>query len=240
MRVGAQLIQSLGLLFALLFVPTAYAGELTSLDSFLDIRRAQLTQLLPTVITDSVPKATLQEFQRSALDEWRFVDTFNAPRISENERAFWCGLHVISAQLEGVYQEADRRTMAKASLNALNGSAPMPAKYKCERWEHQVVDVSLIELIARPDDFRNEFVRVEGVLRIEFEGNALYLTKEHYEHDISRNAVWLDIDPSYRDGSAHVLERKNGTYVAVEGRFDSKCHGHMGAFSGCITKIERL
>lgn len=40
---------------------------------------------------------------------------------------------------------------------------------------NEPLDVSMIQLIARPDDFDGEYVRVVGFYRHEFEGNALYL-----------------------------------------------------------------
>ena len=91
------------------------------------------------------------------------------------------------------------------------------------------LDVSLIQLIARPDDFDGEYVRVLGFYRHEFEGNALYLHREDYEHGLSKNAFWLDGKPEY-----------DKRYVLVQGRFNATRLGHLGAFSGTIENLTRI
>src|SRR4051812_16809265 len=50
--------------------------------------------------------------------------------------------------------------------------------------------VSLITLIANPATYDGKRVRVIGFLRLEFEGNNLYVAKSDYEAAISKNAVW--------------------------------------------------
>src|SRR5262245_37970159 len=52
--------------------------------------------------------------------------------------------------------------------------------------------VSIVELISRPELFHGKNVRVIGYVRLEFEGNAIYLSKESYDAGISRNGLWLD------------------------------------------------
>ncbi len=46
------------------------------------------------------------------------------------------------------------------------------------------VDVTLVQLIANPEKFDGKSIRVIGFLRLEFEGNVLYLHREDYEHAI--------------------------------------------------------
>jgi hypothetical protein len=93
----------------------------------------------------------------------------------------------------------------------------------------QPLDVSMIQLIARPDDFDGEYVRVFGFFRHEFEGTALYLHREDYEQGLSKNGFWVDGDPAY-----------SMKYVLVEGRFNAKKHGHMGLWSGEIEQVSRM
>jgi hypothetical protein len=57
---------------------------------------------------------------------------------------------------------------------------------------NEPLDVSMIQLIARPDDFDGEYVRVIGFYRHEFEGNALYLHREDYEQGLTKNGLWMD------------------------------------------------
>ena len=57
---------------------------------------------------------------------------------------------------------------------------------------NEPLDVSMIQLIARPIDFDGEYVRVIGFYRHEFEGNALYLHREDYEQGLTSNGVWMN------------------------------------------------
>lgn len=54
-------------------------------------------------------------------------------------------------------------------------------------------DVSLIQLIAQPEKFEGKRVRFIGFLRIEFEGNAIYLHREDFDHGIEKNALWVAV-----------------------------------------------
>lgn len=95
----------------------------------------------------------------------------------------------------------------------------------------QITDASIVALIANPDRYDGKLVRIIGFLRIEFEGNAIYLHQSDYEHAISKNGLWAEIDMARKE-----LDQK---YVLVEGTFDAGNHGHMGMFSGAITNIRR-
>jgi hypothetical protein len=95
--------------------------------------------------------------------------------------------------------------------------------------------ISLIQLISKPDRYDGKVVRLEGFLRLEFEGNALYLHQEDDDHMLTKNAIWVD-------ASADMIKRRNDLnkkYVLLEGTFDAKDHGHMGLFSGSLHKVKR-
>lgn len=105
----------------------------------------------------------------------------------------------------------------------------------------EVKKVSLINLIATPESYHGKWVRVEGVCNFEFEGNALYLTKDDLRHCICKNAVWLEPDMEALNLSDGTLALKfNGRFVLVEGVFDKNHHGHMGLFSGAIKNVTRI
>jgi hypothetical protein len=53
------------------------------------------------------------------------------------------------------------------------------------------VHVSLIHLIANPEAFDGKPVSVMGFFRYEFEGTALYVHREDYEHALSKNGIWV-------------------------------------------------
>lgn len=103
--------------------------------------------------------------------------------------------------------------------------------------DDSVQDVSLIQLIAQPEKFQGKQVRFIGFLRIEFEGNAIYLHREDFDHMIANNAVWVNIP---RDMTKRQRDDVNMHYVICVGIFRADLHGHMGMFAGEITNVRRL
>jgi hypothetical protein len=99
----------------------------------------------------------------------------------------------------------------------------------------QPLDVSMIQLIATPEKYQGKRVRMLAFLRLEFEGNALYLHKEDYQHAIYRNGLWIDLPKGVSTGKG-----LTNRYVIVEGLFDATRHGHMDLWSGAITDVTRL
>jgi len=79
-------------------------------------------------------------------------------------------------------------------------------------------------------------VSVKGFLRLEFEGNALYLHREDFEQNLTDNAVWIE-PAKLQTGTIHAISDR---YVIVVGKFEANKHGHMGLFGGTISSITRL
>lgn len=96
------------------------------------------------------------------------------------------------------------------------------------------IDVTLVQLIANPEKFDGKQIRVIGFLRLEFEGNVLYLHREDYENSLF-DGIWVDVTPEI------TKERKtlNMHYVLLEGIFSSSERGHMDMWSGSIKNIRR-
>ncbi|MNM57512.1 hypothetical protein D3C81_687150 [compost metagenome] len=103
-------------------------------------------------------------------------------------------------------------------------------------YANDVQDVSLIQLIANPDQFNGKDVRVIGFLHLEFEGDAVYSHRDDYEYSIHKNSVSINLSES-QIGSWRKL---SGGYVIVQGRFNSVDQGHFGARSGSLQNITRL
>ena len=97
--------------------------------------------------------------------------------------------------------------------------------------------VSLVKLIANPERYEGKVIQVVGYLNLEFEGDAIYLHKEDYEHGLIGNGFWLDFSGPLKKTDEIVNSKK---YVIIVGRFDSKSHGHMGLFGGTLKDISRL
>ena len=97
------------------------------------------------------------------------------------------------------------------------------------------VDATLVQLIANPEKFEGKLIRVIGFLRLEFEGNVLYLHREDYENAILGNGIWVDATTEMFKNSKAL----NMKYVLLEGTFSLRNRGHMGLWSGAIMRIRR-
>jgi hypothetical protein len=96
-------------------------------------------------------------------------------------------------------------------------------------------DVSLIQLIARPQDYDGKFVRLIGFVNLQFEGNVICLHEEDCRRRLMRNCLWLD-------ATDEVLRKRSEyhqKYVLVEGFFNANKHGHLGAYQGTIERLSR-
>jgi hypothetical protein len=98
-------------------------------------------------------------------------------------------------------------------------------------------EVSIVELLANPLKYDGKQVQVFGFLRLEFEGDAIYLHREDFEHAISKNAIWVDRPKDFSKKQMAEVDKK---YVICEGTFNTRGNGHMGMFSGSLTHITRL
>ncbi len=96
---------------------------------------------------------------------------------------------------------------------------------------------SLVNLLASPRTYDGKRVQVIGYARLEFEGNALYLSALDAEHGVDSNSVWLDLS-GWARASGQPIE--GNRYVVVVGTFKEAEKGHMGMWPGGITRIERL
>lgn len=93
--------------------------------------------------------------------------------------------------------------------------------------------VSIVQLIATPEKYDHKVVQVMGFLRLEFEGDAIYLHEDDYRHAIFKNGLRVVTNPKI-DMTAREL---NLHYVVLAGTFDADNQGNMGLNSGTITNI---
>lgn len=99
-----------------------------------------------------------------------------------------------------------------------------------------VHEVSIVQLIANPDAFDGKYVRVIGFLRLEFEGDSLYLHREDYEKGISKNGLWISTNEELQRNA----EKYNLVYVLIEGTFNSSFTGHLSGWSGALKTSKGL
>lgn len=102
--------------------------------------------------------------------------------------------------------------------------------------DEQPIFVSLIRLIAAPQEYAGKRVAITGFLHIEFEGDGIYLHRDDYEHSQSKNGLWVAVSGE----SAKQLRAATDRYVLLEGTFNPDLHGHLGLWSGTIAQITRV
>jgi len=77
--------------------------------------------------------------------------------------------------------------------------------------------LSLIRILSDPFRFDGKIVETVGFLSLEFEGSAIYLSKEDYENHITWNAIFLRLDEpkinEYRFAE-HKYVKIRGMYAA--------------------------
>ena len=105
-----------------------------------------------------------------------------------------------------------------------------------QSFAEEPLDVSMVSIIATPNQFNGKLVRVSGYLNIEFENVELYLHKEDCAQGLTKNGAWLDLNRETR----RKFDPMKLHYVFVEGIVDSTHLGHMGATSVTLTKIQRV
>ena len=97
------------------------------------------------------------------------------------------------------------------------------------------IDVSIIQLIANPTRYDGKVVRIIGFMKLEFEGDAIYLHQEDYKHSIYKNGFWIEATEDIQKKKGKLDKR----HVILEGVFNAKMTGHKNLWSGSIQKITR-
>lgn len=100
--------------------------------------------------------------------------------------------------------------------------------------------VSLVSLIATPESFHGQKVRVIGAFNVAFEDNVLCLHMEDLVNRISANCVWHRPDYESLRTTRNGLSVLNGRYVLVEGTYDMHRKGHFDCCAGEIGSVTRV
>ena len=119
--------------------------------------------------------------------------------------------------------------------------------YGCRSDAGSPVPVSMISLIANPDDYEGQIIQISGVLSLEFENQALYLSSEAKDTLSTENAIWLefskDIELLSEPGSMDTPQNKaffHNRFVMIKGVFVRNNKGHMSAYGGTLTNVSRI
>ena len=90
--------------------------------------------------------------------------------------------------------------------------------------------LSIVALLHTPNVHQGKLIRVVGFASLGFEGNGLFLSAVDLDNGISKNALWLEIQP-------HVYDALDRSYVLVEGTFDGHNKGHLQMWSGSVVNV---
>lgn len=123
---------------------------------------------------------------------------------------------------------------AKGNLGQMTGTANTKGTPTPKSDEPPSIGlISIVQLLAEPQQFNGRRVQVIGFVHLEFEGTAIYLSSEDYEHGIDKNGLWLSMSKA----DLEVYREINNSYAVVEGTFNADLKGHVGMWSGSIEKI---
>lgn len=105
------------------------------------------------------------------------------------------------------------------------------------------LSVSMIQLIANPDQYHGKRVFLSAFATIEFENMSLCMTREPAS---PKDCLWLEITPAPHDSAADLKhfkaatkkwQRFNRKLISIRGTFDKNDTGHLGGWSGAIKDI---
>jgi hypothetical protein len=96
--------------------------------------------------------------------------------------------------------------------------------------------ISMKDVVADPQPYAGQKIRVTGFLRLEPEGNALYLSRDDFNKSAARHALWLDLT----NAQLRSLSKLNNGRVIVEGTFSTNYMGHGGRWAGALRQVVRI
>lgn len=100
------------------------------------------------------------------------------------------------------------------------------------KYPNEEYHASIVQVLAHRDRYHGKEVQVMGYLRVQFEGTAIYLSKEDADYGITRNGFWVTLGK----GSA----KHDQKYVLIEGTFDKDEMGHLSLWQGTIKNVTRV
>ncbi len=110
-----------------------------------------------------------------------------------------------------------------------------------KKYPNEEFNASIVQILAHRDKYHGKKVRIEGYLHVEFEGTAIYLSKEDAEYGMTRNGFCVSFDKESVPYEGIVgpvqFDRK---YVLIEGTFNKNNMGHMSSWQGAIQGVNRI
>jgi hypothetical protein len=162
-------------------------------------------------------------------------DVRNAPRAGHGARAGVADADDIEIGLPGSARVAtpigDERTQP-TELTTEN----------TKMYPNEEYQASIVQILAHRDRYDGKEVQIEGFLEVEFEGTAIYLSKDDADYGITRNGFWVTFDGRavpYKKGSNGPTQYHR-KYVLIEGTFDKDLMGHCSLWQGTIKNVNRI
>lgn len=123
-------------------------------------------------------------------------------------------------------------------LFAWNGTQ---AQDPSEKFPSELSHPSFFHLVANAKKYHGRRVRVSGFLIVEFEGDAIYVSREHGEYSMSENGLWVSFDRA-RTKSGEKLDPSqfHKKWVEIEGTFNANNRGHFSGWQGAVQQIQSI
>ena len=99
--------------------------------------------------------------------------------------------------------------------------------------------ISLIELIANPQNYHNKQVFVKGIGHFDKTSACIYMTTEDYEMKNTKNAVYISFEDEFFEEYKEEIEEAEGKNVMLVGTFNAMSNGPDSAYSGSLKNIKR-
>ena len=96
--------------------------------------------------------------------------------------------------------------------------------------------ISLVRLLVTPGLYQGRAVSVVGFVRLQFEGDAIYLHREDCSFGIYANSLWLSLNDRIRRQAT----RCAGRYCLVQGVFNQHNNGHFSLWPGGIDEVSHI
>jgi len=106
----------------------------------------------------------------------------------------------------------------------------------CSSFAEQFEHVSMIKVIANPEDFQGKEIQLSGYLKLGHEHNVLYFDKEHAYWVMGENAVWLDL----KKEQLEKWSKHKDSYVYVRGIFNTVDGMYFGGYELELKNISRI
>jgi hypothetical protein len=153
----------------------------------------------------------------------------------------WCFCFAAVITSIGCGERADKPPLADHGDVRKNDGA-VPGELELEDWDKakREFEPSFVAVLAAPERYHQKKIRLEGFLHVEFEGDAIYLSKDDADHLITRNGLWVDFDKKTFPLGPKGLKQFHRKWVLIEGVVDMNLTGHMSGWTAGIKEIDRI